>query len=180
MRQTGLLIESFPAVTGSDFLGVVLTTGPNTSKITEGSCVFGCAPIGLNQFSPFQDTFLVNEKWVFEYTDVLRDRAVRFEQATTVGAGLLTAALGLVEGLKIGVDFWSGETSPDQKDEWVVVMGGSGTVGQYAVKIARLAGYKVLASCSPSKAEVSCFPDYRCFVSKGGIVITNKRLGYRQ
>ncbi|KAM7186443.1 GroES (chaperonin 10)-like protein [Rhypophila sp. PSN 637] len=144
MQHTGLLIESFPAVAGSDFVGIVLTTGPNTSKLPPGSIVFGCAPIGLNRFSPFQETFLV-----LEYTDALKDNGAKVEQGATVGAGVLTAALGLVEGQKIEL-----EASSEEKDEWVVVMGGIGTVGQYAVQIARLVGYKVLASCSPSKAEI--------------------------
>lgn len=45
-------------------------------------------------------------------------------------------------------------TKAAEKDEWIVVLGGSGTVGQFAVQIARVCGYKVLASCSPSKADV--------------------------
>ncbi|KAM7190134.1 hypothetical protein V8F20_009864 [Naviculisporaceae sp. PSN 640] len=151
MQHTGLLIESFPAVTGSDFIGVVLTTGLNTSKLSPGNIVFGCAPIGLNQFSPFQESFLVNENWIFKYSDVLKQKGMKLEQGPTVGAGLVTAALGLVGGLKLSLNL--GEKN--EKDEWVVVMGGSGTVGQYAVQIARLAGYKVLASCSPSKAEIA-------------------------
>lgn len=45
-------------------------------------------------------------------------------------------------------------TKAAEKGEWIVVLGGSGTVGQFAVQIARACGYKVLASCSPSKADV--------------------------
>lgn len=47
-----------------------------------------------------------------------------------------------------------GGTKAPKKDEWIVVLGGSGTVGQYAVQIAHACGYKVLASCSPSKSSV--------------------------
>lgn len=46
-------------------------------------------------------------------------------------------------------------TNVPQKDEWIVVLGGTGTVGQFAVQIAHVCGYKVLASCSPSKSAVS-------------------------
>jgi NADPH:quinone reductase-like Zn-dependent oxidoreductase len=45
-------------------------------------------------------------------------------------------------------------TMAPEKDEWIVILGGTGTVGQFAVQIARACGYKVLASCSPSKAAV--------------------------
>lgn len=59
------------------------------------------------------------------------------------------------------------------KDEWIVVLGGSGTVGQYAIQVrqnaslyllcsgklimiqlARLCGYKVAASCSTANVPV--------------------------
>ena len=46
-------------------------------------------------------------------------------------------------------------TKGAEKDDWVVVLGGTGTVGQFAVQIATACGFKVLASCSPAKAEVS-------------------------
>jgi threonine dehydrogenase-like Zn-dependent dehydrogenase len=48
-------------------------------------------------------------------------------------------------------------TKADEKDSWVVVIGGSGNVGQFACQIASLCGYKVVASCSPSKAPVRNF-----------------------
>lgn len=47
-------------------------------------------------------------------------------------------------------------TAPD-KDEWIVILGGSGSVGQLGVQLARISGYKVAASCSPSKASVCLF-----------------------
>jgi len=35
-----------------------------------------------------------------------------------------------------------------QKDEWVVIIGASGGVGSYAVKVAKALGAKVIAVCS--------------------------------
>ena len=84
MQHSGILIEGFPAVIGSDFTGVVLETGPECKKLTKGDYVFGCAPVGLNKFSPFQETFLAGEDWVFKKTE-----GMKLEEGPTVGSGLL-------------------------------------------------------------------------------------------
>jgi NADPH:quinone reductase-like Zn-dependent oxidoreductase len=38
--------------------------------------------------------------------------------------------------------------------KWVIILGAAGGVGQFAVQVAKLCGYKVLASCSPSNDEL--------------------------
>lgn len=37
---------------------------------------------------------------------------------------------------------------------WVVILGAAGGVGQFSVQVAKLCGFKVLASCSPSNDEL--------------------------
>ncbi|KAL2067553.1 hypothetical protein VTL71DRAFT_1978 [Oculimacula yallundae] len=74
---------------------------------------------------------------------------VSCEQAATLGVGLLTASLGLISGA--GIDFES--TNGEVGEEWVVVLGAAGCVGQYAVQIANMCGFKVLGSCSPENEE---------------------------
>jgi len=86
MQHSGILIESWPAVIGSDVSAVVLETGPGCKKLQKGDYVYTCAPVGISEFSPFQETFLVNEDWVFKKSD-----AIGLEEAATVGAGLLVS-----------------------------------------------------------------------------------------
>ncbi|KAK3368376.1 chaperonin 10-like protein [Podospora didyma] len=148
MQHTGVLIAEFPAVIGSDVSGVVLEVGSECKKLEKGEYVFGCVPVGLNKFSPFQETFLAEEDWTFK-----KGERVGLEEACTVGAGVLTAGLALIDGQGLKVP--APGTNAEQKDSWVIVMGGSGSVGQYACQIAKLCGYKVLASCSPSKDEIA-------------------------
>ncbi|KAJ2899998.1 oxidoreductase [Zalerion maritima] len=108
----------------------------------------------------FQETFLMDEDLTFkkgEYTSV--------EAAAVLGVGVLMEAplevLWLIiqernsvqPSNRTGLEVPSPGTSVEEKDEWIVVMGASGTVGQYAVQIARLCGYKVLAGCSKEKSS---------------------------
>ena len=148
MQHNGILITSWPAIIGSDVSGIVISTGPDCKKLNKGDYIYGCVPVGLNKFSPFQETFLVEEDWMFK-----KGRNIGLEEACTVGAGVLTAALALMDGQDLTLPA-PGE-KVEQKEEWVVVMGGSGSVGRYVVQLASLCGYKVVASCSPSKKELA-------------------------
>ncbi|KAK5660591.1 hypothetical protein OQA88_13151 [Cercophora sp. LCS_1] len=148
MQHTGILVTSWPAVIGSDVAGIVISTGPSCTKLAAGDHIYGCVPIGLTKFSPFQETFLVEEDWVFKKGD-----NIGLEEGCTIGAGVLTAALALIDGQGVGLPAHG--TNVEEKDSWVVVMGGSGSVGRYACQLAKLAGFKVLASCSPSKSQLA-------------------------
>ncbi|KAG7292856.1 hypothetical protein NEMBOFW57_002901 [Staphylotrichum longicolle] len=159
-QHTGLLINEWPAVIGSDCAGVVLEVGPDCTKLSPGDHVYGCAPLGQNKFTPFQDTFLVDEEIFLK-----KSANLSVEETATVGAGLLTAGLCLLAGM--GLTLPEDGTKAPEKDEWIVVLGGTGTVGQFAVQIAHVCGYKVLASCSPSKSAIA--------ISNGAAATFNNR-----
>ncbi|KAH7165460.1 chaperonin 10-like protein [Dactylonectria macrodidyma] len=147
-QHSGLLINEWPAIIGSDCAAVVTAVGPDCTKLSTGDYVYGCAPLGQNRFTPFQDTFLVDERVFFKKSSNLS-----VEDTCTIGVGLLTAGLCLLGGadLKLSED----GSKASEKDEWIVVLGGTGSVGQFAVQIAHVCGYKVLTSCSPSKKSVA-------------------------
>jgi hypothetical protein len=63
-----------------------------------------------------------------------------------------TACLGIFNGLKIPIPDPS--NLPSASHEWVLVLGGSGSVGKYAVQILAALGYNVLASCSGSSSSL--------------------------
>jgi NADPH:quinone reductase-like Zn-dependent oxidoreductase len=87
MQHTGLLVTEWPAVLGSDYAGVVLEVGAECTKLKPGDHVYGCPAIGQNQFTPFQETFLVDENVAFKKSDNLS-----VEGTATIGAGLLVNA----------------------------------------------------------------------------------------
>jgi hypothetical protein len=78
-----MLIAEFPAVIGSDTCGVVIETGEGCTKLKTGDYTFGCVPIGLNKFSPFQETFIVNEDWMFKVEQI------KPAEGSTIGSGVL-------------------------------------------------------------------------------------------
>ncbi|KAF5008933.1 hypothetical protein FDECE_4796 [Fusarium decemcellulare] len=128
-QQTGLLVNEWPAVIGSDCVGLVVELGPDCTRLKRGDYVYGCAPLGQNKLTPMQETFLAQED-VF----LRKSSNISIEEACTIGVGLLTAGLCLLAGthLKLPND----GVKAQEKDEWIVVLGGSGTVGQFSVQIA--------------------------------------------
>ncbi len=82
--QAGVLVTEWPAILGSDGYAVVLEVGEGSERLKKGDYIFGCMLVGQNQFSPFQDTYLVKEDLVFK-----NDAGASAEETCTIGVGLL-------------------------------------------------------------------------------------------
>jgi len=147
MQKYGILVLGWPAVLGSDFCAQVIETGAECSRLKKGDYVYSESQLGQTPYSPFQETFLVDEDYVFKVEGDLTP-----VQASTIGVGALTSAFGIFVGAK--VEMPKPGTKVPERDEWLIVLGGSGTVGHYAIQIGRLCGYKVAASCSPSNKSI--------------------------
>ena len=76
------MVNEWPAVLGSDFAAVVIELGEGCTRLDAGDYVFGCSLIGQNKYTPFQDTFLVDEDLVFKKADGM---SVETASATAVG-----------------------------------------------------------------------------------------------
>lgn len=83
-QHSGVLVDEWPAILGSDFTAVVISVGSQCKRLQPGDHVYSCAPIGQNKYTPFQDTFLVEEDAVLKKSPNLS-----LEDASTIGAGLL-------------------------------------------------------------------------------------------
>lgn len=145
MQSTGMLVLSWPIVLGCDASGVVAEVGEGVSKFKVGDKVFGCTRLGHAGYGTFQEYFIMDEKLTFK-----NEGSLSLEEAATVGVGALTASLGLIRGLKIDLV----PRKVDESSEWLVIIGGAGAVGSFAVQIAHLCGYKVLAACPPGAIKL--------------------------
>ena len=80
-------------------------------------------------------------------------------QVSTAGVALLTACLGVFDALSISLVDPS--ALPGPRNEWVLVFGGAGSVGQFAVQLFKVCGFKVVATCSQKSFDVSDFLNSR-------------------
>ncbi len=148
MQSSGLMVTTWPIVLGCDASGVVVEVGnAAASDFKVGDRVCGCTRLGIPGHSTFQEYFCMDAKLTVKFP-----KDLSFQQGATLGVGTYTACLGLFDGLKLKLP---GPSTPmEPKEEWVVILGGAGSVGQYSVQIARIVGYKVVATCSRKTAPL--------------------------
>jgi NADPH:quinone reductase-like Zn-dependent oxidoreductase len=147
---TGLLVVKWPLTLGVDASGVITKTGPKVpAYLSVGTHVFGCTRLGSPSYGTAAEYFLIDAKVAFAVTAKMKERGIGGAEASTLGVSVLTAALGIFDGLKIPI---STVEQLEPKDEWVLILGGASSVGKSAISLARAAGFKVIASCSPGSS----------------------------
>jgi NADPH:quinone reductase-like Zn-dependent oxidoreductase len=123
------------AIPGHEFSGVVAALGKNAQCFQEGQEVYG-----MNDW--FADGATA-EFCVTQALSVARKPAtLTHEEAATVPIGALTAWQGLLDRAKI------------QRGERVLVQGGGGAVGIFAVQLVHLHGAHVIATVSPKQMKL--------------------------
>lgn len=127
-----ILRYKMPLTLGHDFSGIVAKVGANVQKYKVGDAVFGRAPVT----GSFCDYLPVTENDISAIPD-----NVSLKEAAAVPLVALTAYQGLFEGL----DLKSGQT--------LLVTGGSGGVGSYAIALAKRIGARVITTASPEGIE---------------------------
>jgi NADPH:quinone reductase-like Zn-dependent oxidoreductase len=130
-RVTG---DKFPLIPGMDAAGVVEKIGSKIKKFEVGDPVYAFFTLksegGYAEFAVAQ-----------EGEAALKPKTVTYEQAAAVPAAGSTAWQALVETAKLG----PGQT--------VLIHGGSGGVGHFAIQIAKARGAKVIATASASNQD---------------------------
>jgi hypothetical protein len=147
MHHTGMLVLEWPAILGCEASGVVLAAGSEVTRFKEGDHVYGCSRLGARSFATFQDSFLIDEPYAFRQGDNLTA-----ESACTIAVAIDTAALCLFG--KMGLVLPKPGEKMAEKDEWVVVLGASGNVGQYITIVRHECDVASPWSCTISKSKM--------------------------
>lgn len=125
------------SVLGMDFAGVVEAVGKDVTKYKVGDPVFGLMG---HQFGCYTQYLRLSEDWKLVGIES-KPANLNFEEAAAIPFGGLTALYFLREA-KI------------QKGQKVLINGASGSVGTYAVQIAKYYGAEVTAVCRTDKMEL--------------------------
>ncbi len=122
-----------PAIAGTDVAGVVMATGQGVTDFRVGQDVYGFVGIGSGAYAEYTTATIE--------TIALQPRTLDYVQAASVPLVATTAWQALFEagGLKEG--------------QTVLVHGGAGGVGTFAVQLAKMKGAYVLATASSQNVE---------------------------
>ncbi|KAH9947614.1 chaperonin 10-like protein [Amylocystis lapponica] len=150
----GSFIDTFPAILGSDIAGTVAGLGAGALGFAIGDRVVFQGKIGDNAYSGFQQYALADA----ELTVKLPSN-VSLDDAASIPAGLLTAGSGLYaeRHSRGGVGLtppWEGGRG-QYAGKPIVVFGGSSSIGQYVLQLARLSGFgPIIATASLHNATL--------------------------
>ncbi|KAM0793514.1 hypothetical protein ACM66B_000953 [Microbotryomycetes sp. NB124-2] len=134
------------SILGCDFAGEVVEKGSEASNVSIGDRVAGFVHGGkANGVGSFAEYTKIGSTLVWKVPDNVSDE----EAAALGGIGPHTAAQALFARLHLNQP-----DSPAKEAKPVLVWGGSGSVGLYAIQLANLAGYKVIATSSPKNFDL--------------------------
>jgi len=126
--------RTFPKTLGSDFAGVVERVGAGVAVPSVGNRVYGITPMMMRKPGAHAERLVVARKRLRRMPDGLS-----FEQAAALPVAGLTALNGLRQ-------------CGDLHGKTVLINGGTGGVGHFAVQIAKARGATVTAVCSERNA----------------------------
>ena len=118
-----------PAITGTDFAGVVDAVGAGASRFKVGNRVWGSNQGLLGRQGTCAEFVCVEEKWAYAAPNGVPD-----EQLACAALTGITAHLGLFNRAKL------------QAKEFVFVNGGTGGVGSMVVQMAKAVGARVVCT----------------------------------
>jgi NADPH:quinone reductase-like Zn-dependent oxidoreductase len=126
---------TLPFIPGSDIGGIVEKTGPRITKFKPGDAVF--AYTDLKRGGGYAEYALATE-----HEAAAKPRSLRYAEAAAVPIVALTAWQALVDTAKLSAS------------QTVLIHGGSGGVGTFAIQIAKARGAKVIATASTANQDL--------------------------
>ncbi|OJJ35390.1 hypothetical protein ASPWEDRAFT_59712 [Aspergillus wentii DTO 134E9] len=141
------LLDTAGPVIGCDWSGVVKDVGKDVTRFKPGDEVYGVCH-GGNALEPEDGAFaeIITSK---EHTTMHKPNHLSFEEAASLGAGLITVVQVLYSVMKLPLPSLHGTSGPT-----VLVYGGSSATGTIAIQAAKLSGCRVYATCSTNNLDL--------------------------
>lgn len=122
-----------PLIPGYEIAGIVEKTGANITSLKAGDAVYGYPTFGGGWAE-----YITVKEWEV----APKPKSLSFAEAAAVPMGALTAWQALVDAAKLH----AGET--------ILIHGGSGGVGSFAIQIAKAHGARVIATASTANQDL--------------------------
>ncbi|KAL3459759.1 chaperonin 10-like protein [Aspergillus heterothallicus] len=151
IRDHGFFLKSFPAVLGSDAAGEIVSVGESVSGFAVGDRVFFQGIINNYDASTFQQYCKMPAALVGKTPASISD-----DQASGICLATLAGITGLYDktGRGLAPPPWAEGGEHAGNGKAIVVLGGSSSVGQYVIQLARISGYeRIITNASLTHEE---------------------------
>ncbi|KAK8854968.1 hypothetical protein IAR55_003708 [Kwoniella newhampshirensis] len=139
-------------VMGRDGAGVIVGLGDKVKRFQLGDRVWFCANSSVSGTGAFQEYSVHSDSEIGHTPDHLS-----CQEAATLGTGLITAGVALFRTLGLPLESLAlprteehGSKIEEGEKPWMLIWGGAGITGVYLIELARLLGYRVICSASPT------------------------------
>lgn len=147
IRDYKVFIKDYPAVLGSDAAGTIAALGPDVAGFAVGDRVFFQGIIGNYDASTFQQYCKMPASLVAKTPQNISD-----DQAAGVSLATVAVLTGYYDTTGHGLPApWDANGQEAGKGKAIVVLGGSSSVGQYAIQLAKISGFEKIITNSSAK-----------------------------
>ncbi|QRV98328.1 Zinc-binding dehydrogenase [Ceratobasidium sp. AG-Ba] len=140
-REYSHIAQEYPLVLGTDGAGVVEALGPGVTELKMGDRVFFQGRY-IADLATFQQYALADSQLLAKIPENVTD-----DQASTIPVAIIAAGFSLFQ--KSGIPFPL--DGPSASGRPVLIFGGSSSVGQYAIQLARIAGFSPIVTTASAK-----------------------------
>lgn len=140
-----------PFILGSDVAGDVVAVGAGVAGVKVGDRVLAMAAGAVKSRSRSAEGAFQAYSIVLPRLTTLLPDSVSYTEAAVVPLGVMTAACALFQRDALALEFPS--ATPTPRDQWVLIWGGSTSVGSNAIQLAAAAGYGVVVTASPKNFD---------------------------
>ncbi|KAI8972240.1 GroES-like protein [Trametes punicea] len=149
------LIKEYPFITGTDGAGIVVEIGEGVTGVKEGDRILFQGWFS-NPYATFQQYCIAPADLTARIPS-----DISFDQAASVPLGLATVILALYNqypdyprSLRFK-PVWEERGTTEFSGKPAFILGGASSVGQYAIQVAKLAGFNpIIATASPHNASL--------------------------
>lgn len=143
----GFFVNEWPTIVGSDAAGQIVQLGSKVKDFKIGDRVLFQGVIGVQDSSTFQQFVTMPAELVG-----LTPKSVADDEAASVclASMAVIASFYHKDGLDITPHPWQSGGEKAGNGKSIIILGGSSSVGQYAIQLARLSGFSNIVTASSS------------------------------
>ncbi|KAJ2932485.1 hypothetical protein H1R20_g4577, partial [Candolleomyces eurysporus] len=146
IQKNPAFLKDYPAVLGTDIAGEVVELGEGVTQFAIGDRVLFQGIYGANRHNGFQQYAIAEIQTLAKIPS-----GISYDEAASIPLALTSAYVGLYNASPHGAGF-DAPVNPGARGKYadtpIAIIGGSSSVGQFAIQLAKLSGFNPIIATS--------------------------------